>query len=187
MKTLLRLLSPKRWHHATSPCAKETAPGFTAIELIVVIVIIGILASIMAMAWLAFLNVRRLNSAQSLMYTVIRAAQAQAKQRYIIRQASFREVSGQLQWAIHGVGEPSTTVNWEGFGESVRIDAENTTLYKNKTQNRWRVQFNHKGHVNGRLGRITVTGPHGGATKRCIFVSTLLGALRRDEDKDCRK
>ena len=161
--------------------------GFTFPELMVVSLIIGILISIMAMGWLGFVDGRRLGNAQAMIYNAMRTAQTEAKQKYSVWQASFRIAEDSFQWAVHAASAPPRKGDWQNFEQPILIDAENTTLYRDKRQGLWRVQFNRKGHVNGRLGRITVVSANGGKTKRCVFASTLLGALRLDEDKRCRK
>ena len=165
----------------------QALQGFTLPELMVVIFTIGILISIMAMGWLGFVDGRRLSNAQAIIYNAMRTAQTEAKQEYSVWQASFRVVEGSFQWAVHAASDTPRAGDWQNFGQPILIDVENTTLYQDKSQDLWRVQFNRKGHVNGRLGRITVIGANGGKAKRCVFASTLLGALRLDEDKRCRK
>lgn len=155
--------------------------GLTLLEILVVIAATGILMGIAAPAWTAFLNTRTLNAAQDQAWQGIRQAQHEAKQSRMVWQVSFREVNGQVQGAVHPVNLLLTEQDWENFNPSVRIDLRETTL--RQVSGIYRVQFDPQGRVNSQLGRITFTSVHGGRSKRCVIVSTLLGALRKGENQ----
>ncbi|MGC8712204.1 MAG: pilus assembly FimT family protein [Leptodesmis sp.] len=150
--------------------------GFTLLEIAIVIVLIGILFTIAAASWSVFLNIYRLNTAQEQVFLAMRTAQTSAKQQHLSWQADFRQVNQMVQWAIHPDGSTSPEAQWHSLDPNVRLDPE-TTL--RKTGNVWRIEFNHLGRVNGQLGRITLSGKQGGRVKRCVIVSTLLGALQK--------
>ena len=159
--------------------------GFTLVEMIVVIAIVGILAAVAGASFLGWLMRMRLNSAQYTALQAIREAQMTAKLRKSTWQASFREQNGKVQWAVHPPN--SVPIIWNTLEqEGVKIDSANTTFYKDNTNSLWRVQFNYKGHTNGQLGRINLT-TNTGTPKRCVFVSTLLGAVRTAADERCVK
>jgi prepilin-type N-terminal cleavage/methylation domain-containing protein len=163
----------------------RTTAGFTLVEMIVVIAIVGILASIAGASFLGWLARMRVNAAQHTALQAIRQAQMTAKLRKSTWQASFREQNGKVQWAVH----PDNSVPnlWNTLEqEGVKLDPANTTFYKDNKNSLWRVQFNHKGHANGQLGRINLT-TSTGTPKRCVFVSTLLGAVRTAADEKCVK
>lgn len=157
------------------PVKRLPISGFTLLELIVIVVIISILFAIMAPGWTAFLNVQRLNGGQEQVLLAMRDAQSRAKQSRVIWQASFQNPNGVVQWAIHPAGTTPAPSLWRSLDAAIQMDAETTLQQSGGVR---RVQFDHEGNVNGQLGRFTLSSKFGGKTKRCVIVSTLLGAIR---------
>ncbi len=159
--------------------------GFTLIEALLTIVIIGILSAIAVPSWLAFLNAQRLNVAQAQVYRAMREAQSNAKRDRLTWQTSFQQVNvagkNIIQWAVHPASVTPAVANWNNLESNVRLDDE-TTLQNSAGVRR--VQFDYQGNVildanqNLGLGRVTLSIMNGGKAKRCVFVSTILGDLR---------
>ncbi len=181
---------------------RYSAPGYTLIEVLVVIAIVGILSAIAAPSWLAFTNRQRLNASHSSAYTAIRSAQSNAKRDKLMWQVSFRNTPDTAQWVVHPTPPSGMTaaywdnLPWQNFDANVRIvdDTEpqpRTTLTKLSAvpePDVYRAQFNAKGEPNGlgEMGRITLTTRNGGR-KVCVIISTLLGKLRSESDTDCNQ
>lgn len=164
--------------------------GYTLLEILVIVVVVGILAAIGAPSWLSMLNRWRLNAAQAEALSVMREAQANARREKRVWQASFREINGQVQWSLHP-DDSETNQIWNNL---IREDANKISILQSHTtlQNHngvYSVQFKHNYWVNGQLGRITFVSRSGASnsitTKRCVWVSTLLGVLRTNSDRDC--
>lgn len=160
--------------------AGQSNSGFTLLENLIILLIIGILAGIIVPSWLSFLEKIRLNAAQNQLYQAIRQAQSQAKKEKLTWQASFREQNGILQWAVHpGTVNPINST-WNSIDSRVRLDAETTLRESDNVRG---IQFDYLGSVRKPpLGRITVSSKSGGKAKRCVFVSTILGTLRTAQE-----
>lgn len=175
---------------------RSSANGFTLIELLVIVVALGILSAIVAPSWMAFVNTRRLNTGQDQIYRVIREAQSNAKRDKVTWQASFREimVNGNpvVQWAVHRAGTTPTTASWQNLEPNVRLHSESNLPLSSGVR---RAMFNYQGCPVSQAGhectqtaltvqgRLTLSIQNGGKAKRCVIVSTLLGALRTAKEQ----
>jgi prepilin-type N-terminal cleavage/methylation domain-containing protein len=154
--------------------------GFTMLEMLVVVFMSGILSAIVAPSWSAFMNTRQLNIAQDQVYQAMRQAQSQARKEKLSWHASFREQNNILQLAIHPATINPSDANWHNLEASVQLDAESTLQLSNDVR---RVPFDYMGNVKPPFGRITLSSKSGGKVKRCVFVSTILGAMRTAKEK----
>ncbi len=176
--------------------SRRSDPGYTLIEVLVVVVIISILMTVSASGWLAFRNRFALNTAQSKVLSVLKQAQSEAKLLKAKRQASFRVQGNMVQWAVHDIAVPPSEATWHDLGPYIRIDSYNTTLHDPVPELVWRMQFDDDGSANGQLGRLTLVSREApdqsqeaarsnNRPRRCVFISTLIGTLRADKDKGC--
>ena len=169
---LLWLLHQKKYREA----------GMTIAEMVVVMLIVGILTAIMAPGWKAFHLNQVLTMAQDEVLQSMRQTQTSAIQLHQDWEVSFQNTAIAVQWATHPVGfTPALT--WQTLLSGVQIDPALTTLAQQNAV--YRLQFSPQGEVNGQLGKLTLKAIESDRLKRCVIVSTLLGALRKAADQDC--
>lgn len=166
---------------------KQGAPklGFTVIELLVAVLIAGILAAIAAPSWLAFMEQQRIKSTRAQAQAYLRSAQTQAIQKRINYQVTFRMQADRPQAAVHPESASVTGLLWEDLpsdtwlegNSNFRGDVVNGVQY-------YRVRFTHQGHPR-ELGTLrVVSNPSKTTNRRCVTVSTLLGAMRLTDPND---
>ena len=177
---------------------KKNNLGFTLVETMIAIVIVGILAAIAAPSWIAFVNTRRLGVAQDLVYRAMREAQSNAKRDKTTWQASFQENNGIVQWAIHPADYNSfipNNINWNNLDQNIQVSKDKNNLNQCETTlnqpnascpatGPWRVQFDYKGRPPAgvsELGQITLSSNNSGS-QRCVYISTILGAMRTGQE-----
>jgi prepilin-type N-terminal cleavage/methylation domain-containing protein len=169
--------------------------GFTLLETLVVASIIGISAAIAAPSWSGFVNRQSLNTAQSQVYQAMQETKSNAMHQKVTWQFSVRQVqvSGKpvVQWSVHQASITPAPESWHNLGANIRLDDESTFPQSNGIR---RVRFNHYGcpvyQLNDECGqtsissqgRITLSNQQSSKTKRCVIVSTLLGALRTGKE-----
>jgi prepilin-type N-terminal cleavage/methylation domain-containing protein len=157
--------------------------GFTFIEMMTALLMIGILSAIAAPNWFALIKTQHLKIAQDQVYRAMREAQSQAKKEKLTYHASFREENNNVQWAVHPATIDPSNAKWNDLDASVQLDVVESTLQLSNGVRR--VRFDHIGGVTPPLGKITLSSKPGGTAKRCVIVSTILGAMRTAKDNSC--
>lgn len=155
--------------------------GFTLIELLVVVVIIGILGSIAAPGWLAFLNRQRVTAVKSDLLSAIKEAQADAKQQSTRRTIEFRNVAtGPVVDIKNGSGNVIKSEPLGSNSQLVQITGSST-----------RLTFDYRGGIDTTVTpaqtvpfTISVASTNTSVTK-CVIVTTLLGGLAEGTGSEC--
>ena len=154
---------------------KHSSSGFTLPETLVVVLLIGILATLGIPNWLAFVDTQRLKTAQNEVHLAMRQAQRQATKEKLTWQASFREQNCIVQWAVHPATVNPSSANWNNLDANVRLDAETTLQISNGVR---QIKFDYRGNIISLPRSITISSKYGGKAKRCVYISTMLGAMR---------
>ncbi|MBE9110774.1 prepilin-type N-terminal cleavage/methylation domain-containing protein [Nodosilinea sp. LEGE 07298] len=90
-----------RQRSSKSSCEQTQSAGFTLIEGLIVVAIIGLMAAIAAPSFFGFLQQRKINTARDMLYQALRVTQTDAMQQRHDRRFSIRERNGQVEWANH--------------------------------------------------------------------------------------
>ncbi len=181
-----------------------SAAGFTFLEILILVTLIGIFSAIAAPSWLMFINNHRLKQSLDRAYWAMELAQSNAKRDKIAWQASFKEVGNTVQVAIHksDISPAKVPANqWKSLEYQIQIHPNDTTLRKvNENTNLvkengtvWRAMFNYRGcpvynqtdecGLTSILakGNLTLSHPNLKNGDRCVIISTLLGHTRTSQ------
>ncbi len=172
--------------------AQANSAGFTLIEGLIVVAIAGLMAAIAAPSWFSFVQQRKINTTQDMVYQALRATQADAMQQRHDRRFSIREHNGRIEWASH----PDTTLSSQAVAWTPLIDGvvfadiDNTMINSGGT---YYVKFDMYGNVKARVSTVTFSMGGNQQTHRCVVVSTMIGAMRKgkghtlanDNDRFC--
>jgi Tfp pilus assembly protein FimT len=184
-------------HKPSKKIASSANSGFTTLELLIIIVIIGIIFAIAYPSWLNFIERQRLNKAQNQLYLSLQSAKSNALKEKMTWQVSFREQAGVVQWAVHIAQEGNsipTNLSWNNLDSNIQIYKNpnkqgscETTFYQTKRQcptiGPWQVQFNYKGNTNGaEMGQLTLISKNPNKYQRCVYVSTLIGGIKTGKE-----
>lgn len=195
--------------------ATKQEAGFTLLELLVAVLIIGILSAIAAPGWLGFVNRQRVNKANDTVVAALQEAQRQAKRTKRNYSVSFGINSNIPQIAIYPGTTPS---NWQNLGGDLGIKAGQILLGANLSAVNTTtgsavsyslttpvtITYDHMGSLpNANFGpiptgqtespglKIVVAVPNAGnptqasGVKRCVIVKTLLGSIVTEKENKC--
>lgn len=187
--------------------------GFTLIELIAVILIIGVLSAIAAPGWLAFVNRQRVSKVNDAVFVALQEAQREAKRTKRGYSVSFKTDSDQLKVAVYPEG--TTTLPWKPLNEGLEIKegqvilcsnldttantSGSATCYLSSDDNKRTIEFDYQGNLAKVAGNtpdtnigVTVAIPQstGGtqpiqSTARCVIVKTIIGSMVTEQDSTC--
>ncbi|MDX2230110.1 MAG: prepilin-type N-terminal cleavage/methylation domain-containing protein [Leptolyngbyaceae cyanobacterium bins.349] len=189
---------------------RQRAAGFTLLEVLVVLVIVGVLFAIIASSWVAAMNRQRVTAVREQAARVIEEARADARRTGIARVVVFDNTDGIPRAAILPRPLNPTTertagflddaqinaiTNWRSLGNQ-SIPANSVELSTVPTTAEKQIIFEGNGTVaqasidealeTGTVFSVNVKQARTSAeTNRCVVVSTLLGATRLAEGTNC--
>jgi prepilin-type N-terminal cleavage/methylation domain-containing protein len=167
--------------------------GFTLLEVIAIMLILGILSAIAAPSWVAFINRQRVRTVNDRVLQTLRSAQSEAKRSKRDITVTFYPTPATdpptaIISADPAQNPPLQTVTFNGGGEikpatiallTNAIAAGDPDIPLNS------IVFDYQGNVkklppNARRFVVTVAPAKGGG-KQCAIVETIIGGMRTDE------
>lgn len=183
--------------------------GFTIIEILILVTIVGIFSAIVAPSWLMFINNHRLKLSLDRAHSAMVIARSNAKRDKIAWQASFKQVGKTVQVAVHKSDITPAQLppaEWKSLESEIEIDEDETTFVLFNDRNEYdkngtirRAMFNFQGcpvyKSSDECGltslrakaTLTLSHPQLKNSKRCIIISTILGHKRISERQKTAK
>lgn len=194
--------------------SKQLSAGFTLIETLVVLIVVGILAAMAGPSWINFINQRRINATNDAILRALQNAQQEAKRNKLSYSVSFKTESATPKFAIYPDNAASSTWQWQSLVQDLELkpgqpvpviigtnlSGENiaSTSFSYASTTAQTITFDFKGNLltPAYLGDkgliIAVAVPQSANStlpidsgRRCVKVITLLGALQMGKEIEC--
>ncbi len=168
--------------------SNSSVAGFTLLEILVVVLLIGILAAITSTSWTRFSERERIDRANQNIFAALQDAKNKAKKQHRSYTASFRNNSNGIpQYAIVLGDISNLTPPSESDWQNLVSEKADTIKLSFSPADANQVTFDYKGLPadNDVYNQIIVIPKDSSSLKRCIIVENLLGSLRTEKDNNC--
>lgn len=178
----------------------HTTKGFTLIEMLVVIVMVGVVAAIAAPSWQGFLDRQRMNAVRNDLMSLLRNAQDEAQARQQSKQVVFPTTTSITPLTVTVKNSDLNSISSTSFAGSSGVP---TVLGDGKMGNKFHIVapapivFDYNGRVSVAtpyaipyaikiVDSQAPTPPTGQSpTQSCVIVTTLLGGLKPANNSLC--
>jgi prepilin-type N-terminal cleavage/methylation domain-containing protein len=180
-----------------SPNFKKTASrkgdeGFSLLEVVATVLVLGILSAVAAPGWLGFINRQRVRTVNDRVFQTLRTAQSEAKRTKSDRVITFLPTDPPTATIKTDPAQdpPLQTVTFDAGGEIKKGQLQPLSVAScppnSACTTATSLTFNYNGVVdsndlNPKLPLVVTVAPAGGGTKQCVIVETLLGGMRTAE------
>lgn len=191
-----------RTHQRSGSIRHHASAGFSFIEFLVVMVIMGVLAAIAAPSFLAYANARRADTGADQVFQIFRSAKTQAgrvRRPQVVEFNPDNTDPAQIRAGSVSDDPESRPLQTLGNGEFPAGLAKLEVLDDNGATVD-ELQFDEQGNIDATFASennlqlpITMTvivpspdtNPDITGEKRCVIIETLLGATRQEKDEQC--
>ncbi|MEM6450286.1 MAG: prepilin-type N-terminal cleavage/methylation domain-containing protein [Cyanobacteria bacterium P01_D01_bin.105] len=150
--------------------------GFTLIEMLVVIVMVGVLSAIAAPSWLSFLTNQRLDAVSTDLFNVLRAAQEEAQSKQQSKEVLFSstDLTVTVRNQSASTGGVTTALGNDEVSSNFNLIASTSIV------------FDHDGQIDaGTAPYVVKIVNSDSSSQSCVIVTTLLGNLKSARGDEC--
>ncbi|MEG5173554.1 GspH/FimT family pseudopilin [Microcoleus sp. B3-D7] len=182
---VLQISATKANPNYKNTASRKGDQGFTLLEVLVIALIIGILSSIAAPSWEAFINRQRVRTVNDRVFQSLRLAQSEAKRTKSSVTVTFdTTVDPPTVTFLPPLATGGSTQTLDGGGEikpgtiALTVNTPAPTTPPNS------IVFDYQGNPSTTPFVVTVA-PSGGGARQCARVETLIGGMRTAEGAEC--
>lgn len=183
---LLKVLQISKTSNPQFPTSRKGDEGFSLLEMMMIVLIIGILTSIAVPGWLAFINNQRVRTVNDRVFQTLRSAQSEAKRNKRDVTVTFDTSVDPPTVTIDNITQ-QLNVGGEIKKGQIKLSAASCSTVP-CTAAATPLTFNYNGLVDPnspKLPLVVTVVPASGGAKKCVIVETLLGGMRTDEGTGC--
>lgn len=169
---------------------KQSDAGFSILEILAVVVIIGVLGAMAAPGWLAFMNRQRASAVKEELQQAIRTAQSEAKQR---RRSMTIEFHASDEAVPTGIPAYTLEGNQQILGqgeinpgqlELVVVDADDNDVSQLVFRSDGTLSVADSDYETLPV-TISIESPPGSNNKTCLMIESLLGSIDSGSGSEC--
>jgi type II secretory pathway pseudopilin PulG len=169
----------KASHNLNNSTPRKNESGFTILELLVIVILLGTLAAIAAPGWLGFINRQRVRTVNDRVFQSLRLAQSEAKRTKQSVTITFNPGSATDSPTVTFSPPLATGGSQQKLDGGGEIKPGTITLIPTPSNS---LTFDYQGNLAAGTTPFYVTvAVSGGGTRQCVIVNTLLGGMRTDE------
>jgi prepilin-type N-terminal cleavage/methylation domain-containing protein len=199
---VLQSCHPKATPNFPNTRSRKGDGGFTLLEVLVTVLVLGILSSIAAPSWLAFINNQRVRTVNDRVLQSLRSAQSEAKRTKRDVTITFNTPATDPPTVkfdpplAAGGSEQKLNAGGEIKPGTIALSTNVTTTPVDTGVPLNSIVFDYLGNVKKlptdtsvtpSVSRFIVTvNPAVGGAKKCVIVETILGGMRTDEGAACQ-
>lgn len=175
--------------------------GFTLLEVLAIVLILGILSAIAAPGWVGFINRQRVRTVNDRVFQTLRLAQSEAKRTKSNVTITFDKTFDPPKVKFDrplatGGSEQKLDAGGEIKPGTIKLDTNAPNAYGSTNVPAHSIAFNYLGNVSElppdpsdktkTKAFVVTVSPSGGGPKQCAIVETLIGGMRTAEGDDCK-